>query len=126
MILEDIVTHIADNTSLIAGKNLFIDDVPAKPNSVTWVEPMTSPPSNLTFDVVDQNVSFWTRDNSSEKAYQRLETVRDLFNRQSNYVLGSYHVYFSHDAGTITFLDRDIERRKLYSLDFRFIYRMIE
>jgi hypothetical protein len=95
----------------------------ARPDDGLYVINAPSPAPNEALQIYEQVLDFWTRYQKTEDGYNKLQEVLDILHQRANYELSSYHVFFSHALGLPEDMDRDIERRKLYKLSFRLIYR---
>jgi len=105
------------------GTNLFIGELPSdKKNAILIVTAPSSPP-NPSIGVFEQQVDFWTRYSNSQQGYAKLKQIEALLHRAANYEMGDYHVYISNSMSSVDDMDRDSERRKMWKLTIRFIYR---
>lgn len=123
MILDDIADYIEQNSTGSIGSNIFIGEFPIKQSDAVMLVAMPSLEPDQVFDVYEQVIEFWSRSESSITAYRLLQGVQDIIHRRGNYQTANYHVYFSHSLGSINDGGRDAERRKIYSLLMRVIYR---
>lgn len=122
-ILEAIANHIEDNELATLGTDLFIGELPLEKENAISVITSPSTPPNPSIGVYEQNVDIWARFNDSGDGYDTLQEISDLFHRQNAYIMGDFYVYLSNNLSAIDDMDRDTERRKLWKLTIRFIYR---
>jgi hypothetical protein len=123
MIIEPLLDYLEEQEIGEVGTDLFIGRLPAEIDSCTALIYSPSPEPNKSLDVYEQTVDIWTRDISASDAYSRMLDIQALLHRQGNYQIEGFHIYFSNSLGGIEDLDRDTEKRQLYKLSMRFIYR---
>ena len=123
MIIESIAKYLEDNSIGTMGTDIFIGELPFdKENCISLVY-TPSPEPNKALDVYEQVIDFRSRFKKTEVGYSKMLDILDLLHKGQNYEIDDYHVYFSNALGMIDDNDRDSERRKLFSLSIRFIYR---
>lgn len=73
-------------------------------------------------DTLYGEIDVWAVSASTTEAYGLIQDVYSVVERNSNYDLANYYVYFSH----VTFLPADMDRTadglKLFKMTVRFIY----
>jgi len=123
MIAESIAKYLEDNHIGTRGSNIFIGELPLnKVNCVALIY-SPSPDPNKAIDVYEQVIDFRVRFKRSDNGYNKMLAILNLLHKGQNYKIDDYHVYFSNALGMIDDNDRDLERRKLFKLSIRFIYR---
>lgn len=126
MILEDIAKLIEDQEIATMGTTLFSGELPLDfPNSTAMIY-SPSPEPDKSLEVYEMTIDFWNRNRNSENGFEILKSIMDFLHRKQNYETQNYHIYLSYALGMIEDLDRDSERRKLYKLSMRFIYRELQ
>lgn len=123
MIIEQLAEYLETSDVGTVGADIFIGEIPFDKDACLSLIYSISPEPNKSLDVYEQTIDFWTRNKSAQAGYAKLVEVQELLHRKGNWELSSYHIYFSHSLGSIEDNDRDTERRKLYKLSMRFIYR---
>ena len=123
MIIESIATYLQTNDLGTMGTDIFIGELPLDKGDCMALVYSPSPDPNPAIDIYEQVIDFWSRDKNTNQAYTRLLGVLNLLHKGQNYEVEGYHIYFSNALGMIDDNDRDIERRKLYKLSIKFIYR---
>lgn len=124
MILEDLGTFLQTNGLGTLATDIFLGELPLNVDNCVSISYAISPSPNKTLDVYEQDIDFWSRNKDPATAYQKLLDIQNLIHRAGNYTMGGFHIYFSNSLGSIDDNDRDVERRKLYKLGIRFIYRI--
>ena len=123
MIIEELADHLETEGVGTVGDDIFIGELPLDVGNCMALLYSVSSEPNKSLDVYEQTIDFWVRNKSASAGYALLKSAQEIFHRMGNYELDSYHVYFSNSLGSIEDNDRDTERRKLYKLAIRFIYR---
>lgn len=123
MFIEEIADLLEDNSIGTVGTDIFIGDLVIREDNGLYLINSPSPAPNEAIEIYEQVVDFWTRNSDSNTGYNVLKSVQNLLHKRSNYDLGDYRIYFSHNLGMIDDMDRDVEERKLYRLSMRFIYQ---
>lgn len=123
MILQEVLNAVQEADIATQLTDLFAGELPLDVTDCIAAMYAISPDPHKTFDVYEQTIDFWARHRSSTTGYNKLRLIQDLFHKKYAYNLGDYHIYFSNSLGVIEDMDRDSERRKLYKLSIRFIYR---
>ena len=121
--IENLTTYLQANGLGTLGTNLFIGELPLNVDNCVSVMYSSSPDPNLTLEVYEQVIEFWSRNKSSRQCYEQLRLIKTLFERKHHYLMTDTYVYISSCLGLIDDYDVDIERRKLYKLSVRFVYR---
>ena len=123
MIVESIAKFLEENSIGIRGTNIFIGEIPlGKTNCISLVY-TPSPDPNKAIDVYEQVIDFRSRFKRTDTGYNKMIDIFNLLHKGQNYKIDDYHVYFSNALGMIEDNDRDSERRKLFKLSIKFIYR---
>jgi len=122
--IEELLDYLEANNFGVVNTDLFINELPVDVPNCISLNRSISPETNLTLDIFEQTIDFWSRHTSSKSGYDKLKAIDDFFNRKHHYSFGDYYVYLSHSLSTIEDNDRDIERRKLDKLSINFIYRV--
>ena len=123
MIIESVGAYLNTNGLGTLGTDLFIGELPLEKGDCVTMIYAPSPDPDPAIDVYEQVIEFWSRNKKTEVAYSKLLAILNLLHKGQNYSITGYHVYFSNALGMIEDNDRDIERRKLYKLSIKFIYR---
>ena len=126
MIVESLAKYMEDNGIGTRGLNIFIGELPFDKNNCVSLVYTPSPEPNKSLDVYEQVIDFRSRFKRTEIGYEKMLDILDLFHKGQNYSIDGFHVYFSNAMGMPDDNDRDVERRKLFSLSIRFIYRKDE
>lgn len=126
MIIESVATYLQTNNLGNVGSDIFIGEMPLETGDCVSLVYAPSPDPNPAIDVYEQVIDFWSRNKNTSVAYSKLLSILNLLHKGQNYAITGYHVYFSNALGMIEDNDRDIERRKLYKLSIKFIYRRSE
>jgi hypothetical protein len=111
--------HATDNTD-----DIFQEQTPkGQPKSLTIVtQPGRQP--DLYLDTMEDGLTIYASEKSAATAYERLVQVKNVLHRNGNYDLSDdLYVYFSYALAGITYVDTDLNGRKIYSLDVNFQYR---
>jgi hypothetical protein len=124
MIIEDLAQYIEDNGLGIQAQNIFIGDLPLDKNDCVSLVYQVSPDRDKVLDYYTQDIDIWSKNKSASLGYSKLLSIANLLHGKANYTLGDFHVYLSHQIGTIFDNDVDAQNNKLYKLSLRFIYRV--
>jgi hypothetical protein len=122
MFIEQIAELLQSNGIGTVGTDIFIGDITTRTENGLYIVNSPSPAPNEAIDIYEQIVDFWTRNDSTEGAYSKLQQVMDVLHKRTNYTLTGYHVFISHNMNMIEDMDRDLQRKKLFRLTIRFIY----
>jgi hypothetical protein len=123
MIAEALADYIQQQGIATVGTDLFIGELPFDKGDCMSLVYSPSPEPNKTLDVWEQVIDFWVRYSKSDVGYDKLIEISDLLHKAQNYDITGFHIYFSNALGMVDDLDRDEQRRKLYKLSIRFIFR---
>jgi len=123
MIAESVAKYLEDNGIGTRGVDIFIGELPFDKDNCIALLYSPSPGPNQSLDVYEQVIDFRSRFKKTDNSYNKMLDVLNLLHKGQNYEIDDYHVYFSNALGMIDDNDRDSERRKLFSLSVRFIYR---
>lgn len=126
MIILNILNDLEQKGVGSVATDLFMGELPLNKQDCIAAVSAPSAAPKMSFDVYEQTVDFWSRYKNSDEAYTQLEAVQTAYHRKAAYTIGDTYVYFSHSLGAIEDMDRDGERKKLYKLSVRFIYRPAE
>lgn len=124
--IEEVAAKLQEETIATLNADMFIDELPINKQDCIAVMHSPSPVPHKTFENHEQHIDFWARYTDSKTAYDKLLAIQAVFHREKAYDMDNYHVYFSNSLGAIDDMGRDSERRKMYKLTIRFIYRPIE
>lgn len=125
LLIDEVCEYIDDhstNFSYGSGSgNLKIGELVLDTNGV-FVEASPSPQPDKTTAEERQIIDFTSRDPDSDRAYQLLREIYEIFHRRQNYETDNYHIYFSNALDQPMDLDRDAEGGKVWKLSVLFIY----
>lgn len=74
-------------------------------------------------DTLMDGLTFYARYKDGTEAYDKLAQIRDILHRAANYDTPNMHIYFSHAAAGIAYVDTDLNSGMIYSLSINFIYQ---
>jgi hypothetical protein len=129
MIAQDVVNYlIARNIVTAFGTDIFIGEFPKEPTTGEATQAGTYLIQNggeqdPYLPVEENSIDFWVVAPGSETAYDKIEAIRNVLNRNANYDLANYYVYFSIDMSGILDMDRTRDGLSLYKMSIRFTYR---
>jgi hypothetical protein len=126
MIIESVAKFLENNSLGTVGEDIFIGELPLEVGDCVALVYAPSPDPNVAIDIYEQTIDFWSRNKNSGVSYSNLLDILELLHKKQNYSMEGFHVYFSNALGMVMDNDRDSERRKLYQLSIKFIYRKDE
>lgn len=110
------------------GKDIFVGYLPestqaAKANAGLSIVTAPSTRPSMTLPYFDETVEFWAREQVDKDGAKKLKHVLNRFHQQEHYDTANFHIYFSTAEGAIEDLGRDAEKRKVWRVSVRFVYR---
>lgn len=116
-----------------ASRTIFYGELPAEvigldeqmhaiPEALLIV-PVASPPPQQYIDTEYPIFDVWAKSPHTDRAYQMLQQVYDIYHRRYNWDTVNWHIYWSRALGSIVDADRDLEGGKLLRLSVQFVCR---
>lgn len=129
--INALAAYVDSRTSLVAGNNLIVSEVPRDTDGVYLIASPSPEPEKYS-PIRRSIVDFWARYRDSYTAYVKLREIYDALDRMYQYEIGDaenpnkFEVYFSFSLGQVEDQDRDNEGGKLVKLSMEFIYRDVD
>lgn len=101
-------------------RTIFVGEMPDELTEGIMLIPVPSPPPHEYIDTEYPVIDFWARSPHSDRAYQLLRLVFDLYQRRGAFDTANWHIYNSHALGNIVDIDRDAEAGKLFRLSVQY------
>ena len=124
--LAEFLENQGIGTRMAETGGIFVGELPLDKNNVVAVLNSPSNQPDKALDLYDQAIDFWGRFGKSDEGFTKMSALYDLLHKRQEYQITGFHVYFSHALDRVNDLGRDVQRRKLYKLPVRFIYRNLE
>lgn len=106
-----------------ATRNIYAGELPESVVEGIYVLSSPSPPPHQYIDTEYLVVDFWARSPHTDRAYDLLERVFELYHRRYDFMTAHWHIQFSQALGRIQDTNRDLEGGKLFRLSIQFICR---
>lgn len=119
MITQEIAQYLSQSGIGTLGEDIYLGESPEdSQDNIVWIIPTVSPKPRIDATVYDQFIDVWVRDVSWSTGHARAQEIVDNLHQKEHWETDSYYIYFSRLNGTIQDLDRDVNRRKLYLMNF--------
>lgn len=129
MLARSVADYLAGRGLGTVGTDIFIGELPqtneqgAAVQAGLHIEHAPGNGQDKYLDTLYEVLDIWSVDPITPTAFERLENVRAVLSRNSNYDLANdYYVYFSHDMQGIADMDRTRDGLKMYKISINFIY----
>jgi hypothetical protein len=130
-LMLELANYLANGLNMTLGVNVFIGElpepgingVPATNVDAIYLVEMPGPEPDEYVDTETYLVDIWSSSSDSTNARALLRRVFDILQRQGNYTLTNWYVYFSSASGTIRDESRGREGTRLCSQSWRLITR---
>lgn len=129
MLVSEIATYLENRGIGTIGESIFIGELPIAQtdgggtNSGVYLIAGSSEGQHEYLDTNYDQIDIWSANRLTESAYGKLEDIKDILSRMSNYETTNYQIYFSHDISGIMDMDRTGDGLKLFKMTIRFISR---
>lgn len=129
MIIRELAQYIQNaglgiySTADPSLRTIYTGELPQGVNEGLYIIMVPSPPPHQYITTEYTVVDFWYRSAKTDRAYEQIRNIYNLFHRRSNWDAGAWHVFFSQALGSIMDMDRDAEGGKLLRLSVQFISR---
>lgn len=110
-------------TSNPSDRNIYVGTMPLGVVEGILLSMVNSPPPERYIDTEYQIIDIWVKSPHTDRAFETMRKIYNLYNRRYNWNTDNWHVYFSDVAGSIYDASRDNEGSKLLRLSIQFMCR---
>jgi len=122
-ISNDIGQLLEDNGYGTQGSDLFIGDIPWDVDNGINILEIAGPEQRKFYRLYEADIEITVRNNSTQTALEKITDIMDFLHLKGNFQATSSYVYFIHALSNREDVGRDENKRKLYKVTFRVIYR---
>lgn len=107
------------------GTDLFVGDPDPTVDNCLWIVRDPSDETQRYVNTRYATLGVWGRNKSTQTLATTMESLDDSVHGTNAYTTANYEIYFIHTSLPPQDFDRDENRRKLYMMKFRIIYRVL-
>lgn len=124
MIADDLATYLANNTSLVKGRNLYVNNTPENKSSCVTVYDTggMEPDHYLMIDEYTAQISIREGSNHA-RAKERAKAIYNLLNRKLNFTVGDLDVMKCHATAPPQMVGLDEKNRWQITINFVLMIR---
>lgn len=123
MIEAEFAQLLVNNGFGTLGTDLFVGDPDPQVDNCLWVVRDPSDERDRYVNTSYATIGVWGRNTSTTTLAATMQSLDDTIHGIHGINTASYEIYFIHTSMPPQDLDRDDNRRKLYMMKFRIIYR---